>query len=325
MDVITCGFGAVLLLFILTAKRQITLNQQDAAEAAQTAETLAEAIRTAEDRNASLKERLDAADAPDEPPETTPEELRAQRDQLRDAIAAQQEKLEALETKETRPDAIGDRERPSAPRKTLAGLRLRGPRAVIMLENSGSMLGRDAEAALNIIRSGKPAASDKWQRAKAAVRTVLASIPKGTQVAVLRMNEGARTLSGTPRDPFIDPYDNNALLPLLEKLANLRAEGGANLRNGLRTVAGLPERPSSLLYIGDGLPTAPADQRAGALTERQRVRLFNEAIRQPPGFPVNILLLPFAGDPSAAGLFWELSGRTGGVTLVPEADWPPPP
>ena len=325
MDVITCGFGAVLLLFILTAKRQISLNQQDAAAAAETAETLAEAIREAEDRNASLKDRLESADAPEDPAKPEPEALKAEREKLRSAIAAQREKLDALKTDESRPEAIGDRERPSAAREHLAGLRLRGPRAVIMLENSGSMLGRDPESALRVIRSGNTGGSAKWKRAKAALRAVLASIPKGTEVAVLHMNEAARTLSGTPGDPFIDPYDNSALLPLLEKIANLGAEGGADLGNGLRAVSGLPERPSSLLYIGDGLPTAPADGRRGALTENQRVNLFNEATRQRPPFPVHILLLPFAGDPSAAGLFWELSARTGGVTLAPEGDWPPPP
>ena len=39
-------------------------------------------------------------------------------------------------------------------------------------------------------------------------------------------------------------------------------------------------------------------------------------------YPFNAILLPFSGDPAAAGLFWQLSGRTKGITLIPDNDWP---
>jgi hypothetical protein len=41
-----------------------------------------------------------------------------------------------------------------------------------------------------------------------------------------------------------------------------------------------------------------------------------------PKYPFNAILFPFSGDPSAAGLFWQLSGRTKGITLIPGNDWP---
>jgi hypothetical protein len=39
-------------------------------------------------------------------------------------------------------------------------------------------------------------------------------------------------------------------------------------------------------------------------------------------YPFNAILFPFEGDPNAIGLFWQLSGRTNGITLVPDNDWP---
>ena len=198
-------------------------------------------------------------------------------------------------------------------------MRLRGPRAVILLENSGSILAGDAKTAVQRIQSGSQT-SDKWTRAKAAVRAVLASIPKGTTVAIYQMNEGAGTLSGSPQNPYFDPYDNNALLATLERLDKLEAKGGADLEKAIRTIGALRERPSSLLLITDGLPTAPATR--AALTEADRVMLFNRALAARPSYPFNTILLPFEGDPSAAGLYWNLSTRTGGVTLIPDEDWP---
>jgi hypothetical protein len=41
-----------------------------------------------------------------------------------------------------------------------------------------------------------------------------------------------------------------------------------------------------------------------------------------PNYPFNAILFPFEGDPSAAGLFWQLSALTGGITLIPDNDWP---
>jgi hypothetical protein len=52
------------------------------------------------------------------------------------------------------------------------------------------------------------------------------------------------------------------------------------------------------------------------------VRLFNQAQSLRPNAPFNAILFPFDGDPSAAGLFWGLSGQTNGITLIPDNDWP---
>jgi hypothetical protein len=321
IDCICCGFGAVLLLFILTAKSQIIQSQEEATQSLAAEETLQQAIEIAEAKQKALEKDIAALDPQPDANTTSVAELAAEQERLAKAIEDQAEALAAIDTETETVDAVAGLERPSADQSYLSGLRLRGPRAIILLENSGSMLAEDATSALEIIRSGSGSTAEKWLRAKSAVRAVLAAIPQGTKVAILQMNAGTTALSGSPDNPYIDPYDNSALLATLERLDTLEAEGGADLSKALRTISQLKERPSSLLLIGDGLPTAPNPSQR-SLSEADRVQLFNAAMTTRLSYPLNAILFPFEGDPSAAGLFWKLSARTNGITLIPDNDWP---
>ena len=321
IDCICCGFGAVLLLFILTAKSQIIQTQEEATQSLAAEETLLQAIEAAEAQQKALDKDIAALDPQPDANATSVAQLAAEQERLAKAVEDQAEALGALDTETETVDAVAGLNRPSADQSYLSGLRLRGPRAVILLENSGSMLAEDAKSALEIIRNGSGASAEKWLRAKAAVRAVLAAIPQGTKVAIFQMNESTSALSGTPKSPYFDPYNNSALLTTLERLDKLEASGGADLSKSLRIIGQLKERASSLLLISDSLPTAPNPSHR-SLSEADRVQLFNAAMATRPNFPVNVILFPFEGDPSAAGLFWKLSARTNGITLIPDNDWP---
>ena len=321
MDCICCGFGAVLLLFILTAKKQITLSSEEASQALDAEQTLHIAMDAAQAQQRALDQAIAAPDPQPDSNATSLAELAAEQERLAQAIEEKAAALTALEIEHDPTDTVAGLNRPSADQSYLSGLRLRGPRAVILLENSGSMLAANAQSALEMIRKGSGTSSAKWLRAKAAVRAVLAAIPQGTEVAIFQMNETAAPLSGSADSPYIDPYDNSALLTTLERLDTLEATGGNDLANALRAIGQLKERPSSLLLIGDGLPSAPNPSQR-SLSEADRVQLFNRALATRPSYPFNAILFPFEGDPSAAGLFWQLSGRTNGITLIPDNDWP---
>lgn len=321
IDCICCGFGAVLLLFILTAKSQIVQKETEAVQSLATAETFQQSIQTAKMQQRALEERLTQFELQEEVGATSIAELTSKQKTLSKTIEETRAALVLLDTKTEVTDAFAGLERPSADKNYLSGLRLRGPRVVILLESSGSMLAEDADSALKLLHSGTGSQSKKWLRAKAAVRAVLAAIPRGTQVAILQMNQSTHILSGTLQKPYMDPYDNNALMNILERLDTLEAKGSANLARALEVISQLKERPSSLLLIGDGLPTGPNPDNK-SLSENDRVKLFNRAMSSRPNAPFNAILLPFVGDPSAAGLFWKLSSQTGGITLVPNEDWP---
>jgi hypothetical protein len=321
MDCICCGFGAVLLLFILTAKKQIILSSEAANQSQEAAETLKAAIEERQAEQKALEKEIEALDPQPDSTATSLAQLAAEQERLAKEVEDQAQALKALETEAQPAKAAASIDRPSADQSYLSGLRLRGPRAVILLESSGSMLAENASTAVAIMQQGSWQKAEKWLRAKQALKAVLAAIPKGTKVAVFQMAESTSPLSGSPNDPYIDPYDNAALISLLDRLENLEARGGADLAKGMRTIASLKERASSLLLIGDGLPTAPAPSGRG-LSEPERVNLFNQAMATRPNYPFNAILFPFEGDPSAAGLFWHLIGRTNGITLIPDNDWP---
>ncbi|TVP81503.1 MAG: VWA domain-containing protein [Puniceicoccaceae bacterium] len=320
MDCICCGFGAVLLLFILTAKAQVLESESTATQSSEAAETLQAAIHETEAKQKALETQIEALDPRPDTKTTSLAQLAAEQERLAKAVEDKAQALKAIEAQEPT-DQIAGLDRPSADRNYLSGLQLRGPKVAILLESSGSMLAENAQDALEIIQQGGGASSKKWDRAKAALRAVLASIPKGTDVAVFSMGPETEAISGNPQNPYFDPYDNAALLSFLERLDNLEARGGANLAHGIQTVSQLQQRASSLLLIADGLPTAPAQPNT-LLSEADRVGLFNRATANVPNAPFNTILLPFEGDPSAVGLFWLLSARTGGTTLVPDKDWP---
>ena len=321
MDCICCGFGAVLLLFILTAKKQTIARAEDSSQSLEAAETLQAAIEEAEQRQKALDTDLDALEPNVKADTASLAELAAEQERLAKEIEAESVALESLDSERTEVQEQAGLDRPSADQSYLSGLKLRGPRIVILLESSGSMLGKDAQEAVTAMRDGTWKESDKWQRAKIALRAVLAAVPKGSEVAILSLGEETTILSGSSSCPYMDPYDNSALVSLLDQLERLEAKGGADLAKGFRTVKSLPERASSLLFIGDGLPTAPAPSQGG-LSESYRIRLFNLAVAARPNFPVNAILFSFEGDPSAAGLFWQLSVQTNGITLIPDNDWP---
>ena len=321
MDCICCGFGAVLLLFILTAKAQITNSQEKVKQSINAADTLEAVIRETKAKKLALEEEIEALDPKSNAMVTSLAALTAKQERLAKEVEDQTNALTALENKTEPTEQPAALDRPSADNSYLSGLRLRAPRAVILLESSGSMLAKDAKTAIQIIQQGTGAKSKKWLRSKAAVRAVLAAIPKGTQVAIFAMAEETEAISGSTKNPYIDPYDNKALLSFLNRLDQLEASGGADLSKGLQAVSQLNQRASSLLLIGDGLPTAPAPS-SGSLTEADRVKLFNRAMVSRFNYPFNTILFPFSGDPSAAGLFWQLSSRTEGITLIPDNDWP---
>ena len=321
IDCICCGFGAVLLLFILTVKSQMIQEEKDVKQIAEALALVQDEITASKTKQELVEAELRSINTQANDEAIDLSALNAKVSNLSKAIETKKSELASIAEESDSSEATANKDRPSADRQYLSGLRLEGPKTLIILENSGSMLAENANDALKIIRSGTSQQAKKWLRAKAAVRAVLASIPKGTEVAILQMNEQATPLTGTLENPYIDPYDNTALVDLLERLDKLEATGGANLLEALTVTRNFKERPNSLLLIGDGLPTAP-NPSGRTLSEQNRVQLLQRALSARLNIPFNVILLPFAGDPSAAGRFWQLSSRTFGVTLVPNEDWP---
>ena len=83
-------------------------------------------------------------------------------------------------------------------------------------------------------------------------------------------------------------------------------------------------RPDNIFLITDGLPTLSDSGSNGTrVTPSERLELYEDALGElPQGIPVNIVLLPLEGDPSAAAAFWQLAQYTQGSFITPSRDWP---
>jgi hypothetical protein len=91
-------------------------------------------------------------------------------------------------------------------------------------------------------------------------------------------------------------------------------------------IGALSPAPDNVILVTDGLPTqgerAPAVRRL--IDAKGREDLMTRAVRSLPPAPppINVVLLPMEGDPSAPTYFWRLARETGGAFLSPARDWP---
>lgn len=322
MDCICCAFGAVLLLFILTAKQ----HRQDQFEIQKISEsTLAELETSLQNTQKKLDtiEQALAATATDSVQLADLKQANAEQAHTVQAIQAAQAQLEALNEQQAL-DANSTKAEwkkvPPDPRY-LADLQLDGPNIAIILESSGSMLGEDVASVLTQLQQS-PHNSNKWQRAKSIVRTLIASIPTKHQFALLSMQAETTLMQAHSTNLYIDPGNGEAVAEILQMIDKIEPQGGANLSSAMRAIQQLRPIPTSVLLITDGLPTAPSTTKS-QLSESDRVKLFLEAAQLCPDLTFNTLLLPFAGDPSAAGLYWTLCSQKKGLCLVPASSWPP--
>lgn len=321
MDCICCAFGAVLLLFILTAKTH--RQQQDELEAV-SAGTIAELKEALESTQHELDKVDQALGKASRESVQLSELIQAnnQKSQFEKAIQAVESQLAALNEQqadsENRSTAAWEKA-PSDPRY-LADLQLTGPHIAIILESSGSMLGEDAASASAQLQKS-PNNSSKWQRAKSIVGTLIASMPEQQKFALLSMQAETTLLSAQSTNSYNESDDGETIVKILKMIDTIEPQGGANLSSAMRAVQALNPTPSSVLLITDGLPTAPATTLS-RLSESDRVTLFFEAAQLCPDLNFNVLLLPFAGDPSAAGLYWKLCSQKKGICLVPASNWP---
>jgi hypothetical protein len=99
---------------------------------------------------------------------------------------------------------------------------------------------------------------------------------------------------------------------------------GTNLEQVFRAVANMSPMPDNIFLITDGLPTLSDRGSNDALvTPAERMELYEDALEElPRGIPVNVVLLPLEGDPSAAAAYWQLAQYTTGSFISPSKDWP---
>ncbi len=210
-------------------------------------------------------------------------------------------------------------------RQYLTGLRLGGKRVLILIDASASMLD---STIINILRRRNLPETErrdapKWNRAKRTARWLLANLPLESKVRVATFNTDAHPL-GDSRKIWVPVKDTGKLESILSDLMAVAPANGTNLYRAFSWAASLHPAPDNILLLTDGLPTMGASSPSGSkATSEQRTDYFLQAAsRLPAGVPVNTILFPMEGDPMAASMYWKLAVRTRGSFLTPTRDWP---
>ncbi|MGH8675127.1 MAG: VWA domain-containing protein [Burkholderiales bacterium] len=230
--------------------------------------------------------------------------------------------------KEKAPPATGSTDVRIADPQQLVTLRIAGQRVLVLIDASASMLD---ETVVNIIRlrnmpPERRIGSAKWQQAVSTVEWVAARLPQSTQFQVFAFDTDARPLVKGSDGRWLNMKDSGQIALALKTLRSTAPTGGTSLQNAFAVIGKLSPAPDNVILITDGLPTQgdkpPLIRRL--VTAEEREDLMKEAIRSLPPSPppINIVLLPMEGDPSAPIFFWRLARATGGGFLSPAKDWP---
>jgi len=344
LDVISCGFGAVVLFYTIISaqagqhriKENAELNaesrklEQEVLEGYKHLAELRNALESTEDRTVRAaglsKEMLEKL-------RMTEEELsRYQHDTLarRESLERLKADLKSLEEstrrlKERTPATVAI---PITDRQQLVTLKVDGKRVLVLVDASASMLD---ETLINIIRLRNMAperriASAKWQQAVNTVDWIASRLPQSTQFQMYAFDTTPRALVEGSAGKWLSVGDAGKIEQALQGLRKTAPTGGSSIQNAFAVIKDLDPAPDNVILITDGLPTQgdkPPLVRT-LVTMEQREDLMKEAVKSLPAAPppISVVLLPMEGDPAAPIYFWRLARSTGGGFLSPAKDWP---
>lgn len=351
LDAITCGFGAVVLTFVII-NSQVSSNARDAkADLRSETTRLEQEVLDARKNLVRLRNSLDD-DQKDEQllaQEATRLALMLARMQAEVAqdqgdSSARRESIEQLQADVKQLEESNQRLAARAAEKTasgqklrsitgegnrqyLTGIRMGGSHVLILLDASTSMLGRTY---VNVVRfrnmpDARKVRAPKWQQAVRTVDWLTAQIRPGTRVQIYAFNEQAHAVLDGSDGRWLEVRDGSELTAAMAAVRRLVPGKGTSLVNAFDVVKHLQPQPDNIFLITDGLPNQGEKPPAQVedVKEERRVKFMVEAMRSlPRRLPVNVLLFPMDGDPNAAGYFWDLAYSSGGSFITPSQDWP---
>ncbi len=346
LDCISCGFGAAILLFMLVDHARIDRDLDNDDELTSRVNAVENQLLDDAQEILALRAALDDNRNATETAAREAERLREQIETLRselpegnDAATTRksrilklQEELLALESRVEQAraaskNASGDATRTvvgEGRRQYLQGLDVSGRRILILVDASASMLDNTIVGAIRRrnMSTAQKLAAPKWRRTVAAVDWITAQIDPGAQFQMATFAEETRSVLGGGNG-WLPVGGGARLSEAVRELRKISPAGGTNLDKAFSLAARMSPRPDKVYLITDGLPTQGERPASGAVSGRERARLFAQATNKLPGdLPINIILMPMEGDPRAASSYWQLARASGGAFFEPARDWP---
>lgn len=346
LDVMCCGFGAVILIFLLIdhdrQKKSASTQDRQAQQVNMTffieeseheldllRSELAQMIQQAgnqEDEIKSLLEKIrkvQTAIADYEKNKLTAEEntRRLQRKIKRQKKEQQAREELALENQQKKRKFTR-----KSSRETLSGFQVKGRRLLILVDISASMLD---EKIVNVLRRRNMAeelkrAAPKWQRTLRTLDWLETQMLPGMQFQIYTFNSKAEPALPETNEKWITFDKGKEFQEATDHIKTLVPTGGTSLISAFAKARVLKPTPDSLILLTDSLPTQGArPPRRSRVSGKERLRHFDAARGVLPGnLSVNTILFPMEGDPQAASAYWTLALSTSGSFITPSSDWP---
>ena len=350
LDCMSCGFGAVILFFMIINATVAIQSDAENAELMSETDKLDEEVLEGRKNLVKLRNVLEVVE--EERVRTEGEsarilekiqEIERELAEFDDTSLARKESIEQLRSdvetlkreRERLLAAAAEEENPgnnvrsfvgTGDRQYLTGLKIGGSNALILVDRSASMLAREL---VNIIRRRNLAdeqklTSAKWRQVVASVDWISSQLGQETQFQVYMFNDEVEPVIKGTDGVWLNVAEGNTLGEAVRTLRRTPPEGGTNLQAALRVIGTMVPRPDTVFLLTDSMPTRGDREPNGRfVTGPERLRLFREAVREiPSGIPVNVLLYPMEGDFNAPVEFWMLAYNTGGSLMSISKDWP---
>jgi len=323
IDVMACGLGAVLLLFVLV---EFNAGEEPVVPSAAEVQVPNPPNGTKDDLDIIQSEINDLVDLV-ATLEVSLLERQIRRSDLTQRVSDAQKARENSRQTPPQPEPT------NTPSGQLIGLTVSDRSIVILLDISASMYSESIEEALyySLAPSQLLAQkSAKWLQAKRIASWIIEAAPETAVINIALFNDKVKPLWLRAKKK------SEAKLDVSKLLSPFFPDGPTNLQEGLKWATSGARASASIYIITDGLPTAPkpgnvvtrnlTDCRAdpkGFVSGPCRLKILaDSASRVSLRSPVNVILLPLEGDPLAAPAYWELSKSTGGTVFIPDRSWP---
>jgi len=350
LDIITCGLGAIILLFVLinakSASHQDAVTSDFRAEVNRMERQVLEGRKhLIEARNSLEKTETDLVkiqglssriieilnknkvELSDQSKETLA--AKAHVNKLKADLKSLEEDVKRLRAGAKASDELGSKLRPfpgQGDRQYLTDLKMGGKRILILVDASASMLD---ETIVGIIRRRNQGLKEKlkapkWQQAVSTIDWLTTQMPSTSKFQVYTFNETAGPLIPGTKGSWLNAGDVDKLNQTVEHMHKLVPQKGTSLMNAFMAIKEMQPAPDNIFLLADGLPTMGAKKPWGnRVSAKKRLDHFNDAVKTlPPAIPVNIILYPMEGDPAAAVSFWKLAKNSRGSFFCPSKDWP---
>ena len=350
LDCMSCGFGAVILFFmIINSRSDVAPNDQTKALQAETNKLEIEVLEGRKNlalaRTSIQKLETEEEEASDQISiiraliaELQAELAKYDKDTLAKikAIEKLQSDIKSLEDEIKRllalkkeGEAAGQRARSfkgEGDRQYLTGLKLGGERTLILVDRSTSML---HETIVNILRrknlpQSEQLLSRKWRQVVASVDWLSSQFRPGTEYQIYMFNNVTEPVLKGTDGLWLKADDIDQLDEAVRQLRRTVPKNGTNMYAAFQVIRDMKPRPDNVILLVDSMPTMDqATSSKSVIGAGERANLFTAATQLvPSGIPINVMLYPMEGDPAAVTSFWSLALKTRGSMISVSHDWP---